>query len=268
MGPNTNHARLFSDILSVDGWHSKFCDESGVASVHVDVGFHTGQLGAEPESNVRFKLSLRRAVVTFVVPPTEPIQVLQASVDRGPQMEGTKTVRLENATGNSSTANAAVRLSATPNVELNGSAAAHRTAAVSTSTEITGRASAFEVHQSKDALGNYRWEVIGTNGENLFGHPWDPVGQPRLSIKRRKNDKVDSTGRVTVSCRKQDLVIQGVELKESQGIVQRYKANRMAAAEALIRKKLCDISLTPLNFEEKLSNLVLADVTISQGVEA
>ena len=80
---DANRKRILADVVTVDVWHSPFDENKGTADLHVDVVFDEGRMGGENESQVRFRLSLKKAELVLLLPPTEPIKIDKSTVARG-----------------------------------------------------------------------------------------------------------------------------------------------------------------------------------------
>ena len=74
-GWERNRKRGLAEVVSIDAWHERFGESCDRADLHANVTFMTGRLGGEPESQVRFRLSLKRAEIVVVIPETEPLSV-------------------------------------------------------------------------------------------------------------------------------------------------------------------------------------------------
>lgn len=85
---NSNAGKVFDRVISIDAWRSPFSEEKSSASVHVDLSFLEANMGEESDSPVRFRVALRRAKLSFVIPANEPLAVIQSSVARETPMKG------------------------------------------------------------------------------------------------------------------------------------------------------------------------------------
>ncbi|WP_430444246.1 hypothetical protein [Sphingorhabdus contaminans] len=118
MNQGQNLAKIFSEIVSIDAWHTDFDDADDTATVHVDLTFLEGLLGSEDESQIRFNLSLKRAELVFLIPSTEPLQVLQSSVDREAPVEGVSRWIREHESELQGAAKSAISVSKTPKFDI------------------------------------------------------------------------------------------------------------------------------------------------------
>ena len=267
MARGNNLSKVFSEIVSLDAWHSKFCDSTDSASVHVDLSFLEGHLGAESESEVRFKLTLKRAELIFVIPAMEPLQVIQSSVDREATVEGIRRYLREHDKQLTGSLEAAMQISQNPSLNLGAKATSQNLNKETVTTEMKLPISNFRMSQSKDPDGNYRWIVMPETGDLLMGKVWDPIKRPRLSVKKSGASIIAPTCRVIVRCRKQDFNVSEITLKSGKKLGQKFLFNRTAAATAFISQRLGELGFDNENLDEEYANICVAEVTVSQEVK-
>lgn len=266
MTRGNNLARAFTEIVSIDAWHSEFDSKTDSASVHVDLSFLEASLGGEGESQVRFNLALKRAELIFLIPPNEPLKVIQSSVDREAAVEGIQTYIRQHQTDIGNSAEAAISLAKAPKARLSGSAAASKKTKDQVITETTVAVSQFSFKQSKDSDGNYRWEIASDQGKILIGKVWDPVKKPRLSVKKSRSSEIGPTCRVLVRCRKQDLVISNIQIKSGSTNPKKWILNKNAAVSAYISNKISELGFINDNFDEPFVEICLADIIVIEEV--
>lgn len=124
------------------------------------------------------------------------------------------------------------------------------------------------VTQSKNVDGQYRWSVEHRSQKAIVGRPWDAIKQPRLQLVDQRRDRtkgIPATVRVEVKCRREDLMIEGLEIKdETLWQAARRKVgfkNKMAAAESYIRDHLSKEGLEVKNIEDVFGTVTLGSVT-------
>lgn len=108
----------------------------------------------------------------------------------------------------------------------------------------------------------------------LEGRPWDANESPRLEIIDQRNNRhkgIPPTLRVEVRCRREDLEITEIDLKDSS-VLEKAKnkigfRNRLAAAEAYIRDRLAKEGLTIKKFNDSFGEITLAS-TIAEPQKA
>ncbi len=228
------------------------------------------EFGGETQSPVRFRLSVRRAEIIVVIPNSEPVVVDRKSVSRDtPELEGHLTLVVErSAEANLKTAASASVSSSRVGASVKADADAKVSHAASEKLEVSAIIRFLAVTQSKTADGNYRWQIESRTGFALDGRPWDAVKQPRLRLidQRKDRDKgIPPTVRVEVRCRREDLLIEDLEIKD-EGLWEAAKRragfrNRLAAAESYIRDHLSQEGLEVKNIEDIFGTVTLASAT-------
>jgi hypothetical protein len=124
------------------------------------------------------------------------------------------------------------------------------------------------VTQSKTADDDYRWTVEPRRSRILQGRPWDAVSKPRAKLVDKRKDRtkgIPPTVRVEVRCRREDLVIDDLTVKDEK-LWESIKAragfsNRMAAAESYIRDRLEEEGFEAKNIQDAFSELTLGTAT-------
>jgi hypothetical protein len=265
-----NRKRAFADVVSIDAWHNAFDNQNSRADLHADVVFGVARVGGEPESPVRFRLSIKRAEIVVVIPESEPVSVDRTSVSRdAPELQGRLTEVQEQATqanvrGNTSGSFGPAGLAGSVSLE----AGAQASIAANRKLEISSEVSLMLVTQSRTVDGHYRWSVESQFGKILEGRPWDGSKHPRLELIDKRKDRstgIPPTVRVEVRCRREDIVIDDLKIKD-QNLWHAAKdrfgfKNRMAAAESYIRDRLTEEGLEVKNIEDIFSQLTLGSVT-------
>jgi hypothetical protein len=264
-----NRRRALAEVVTLDAWHDEFNDQASKVDLHVDVVFESGRIGGEPESPVRFRLNIRQADVVVVVPESEPVAVDKRSVSRdSPPYHGQMTETFERAArgsvkGSAVASASTTGISASATTEIGGEASV----ASSKKLEITATLQLMLVTQAMTPDGHYRWSLRPSDGSVLRGRPWDAKQAPRLKIiDQRKHRKkgIPPTVRVEVRCKREDLDISEVVLKDETLFEATRRRvgfrNRQAAAEAYIRDRLAKEGLAIRNFADSFGELTLASI--------
>jgi hypothetical protein len=265
----SNNRRILEEAISLEAWHSAFSPETDTASIHVDIVFSEVRLGQEDESPVRFKLMIRRAEVVIVIPPTEPLQVLQTSVSRE-HPTGLGTIRSKSSVGAATSLEASATLSIKPTPILRGKASASSATQLKkeNTIEIETPVRMILSTQSRSKEGYYRWELKPVQADALLGKPWDAVSEPRLSVKdlSRKLGGIEGTSRVEIRCKREDLMIEDVTIKDRSMIKKLIGKsgyhNKIIAAESYIRSMLFQRDLPAGDMAEPYSDVCLAEIVI------
>jgi hypothetical protein len=265
-----NRRRAFAEVVAIDAWHDGFSKTVSTVDLHVDVVFGTGRIGAEAESPVRFRLSVRQADVVVIIPDTEPVGVEKKSVSRdAPALRGKVTDTIERSAKGKAKGRIAASISTTA---LRGAGAAELEAesavAQTKKIEVVGTIQFIAVTQSKTADGHYRWSLKPTSVSSLEGRPWDAEKQPRLKLVDKRKDRskgIPPAVRVEVRCRREDLVIEDLEMKDETRWEELKRRtgikNNVAAAESYIRDRLLEEGLEVGNIGELFGQLTLGSVT-------
>lgn len=271
-----NRRRAFADVVTVEAWHDDFKNKRSTADLYADVVFGTARLGGESESPVRFRLNIRRAELIIVIPELEPVSVDPKTVSRdAPTAEGRLVEVVEESKGTSASIGlaASADTSSSPGGRAAVTAAASKTIQQKQSKklELRRNVAMMMVTQSKSGEGHYRW-IIEASGDFLEGRPWNAEKQPRLKLIDRRKDPskgIPPTVRVEVRCRREDLIITDLQIKDEkiwESLKTRigYK-NREAAAISYIRSKLTEENLEVENLEDIFGQLTLGSTTAQSG---
>lgn len=257
-----NRSRFFADVVSIDAWHMPF-DDHRVADLHADVVFRMARM-SDPASTLSFKLGLKRAEIRVIIPQFEPVEIVKSSVARDdPSVGGRMHLALSRESSNASTVEAALGSANGSALRIGGSRKSERgrRSELSVDRPSTG----MKVLQSKNADGEYRWEVSPLIGDLLEGRGWDAVSQPRLQLRDKSNaPSLPPVVRVLVTCAKEDISIEDIRYKdESLGkkvVTRIFHDNRRVAAEAFIRSKMAEYGLEFDEIVDPYSEICLADV--------
>jgi len=265
---NDNRTRTLAEVASLDAWHKGFTTTRKAVDLHVDVSFSEGRIGGEPEAEVRFRLRLRRADVVIVVPPLERVGVDKASVSRDAprlRVKATEARRTKDQFG----ASAGLLARAGASVSARGKAQAQLAArrARETTLKITQDGSAFSVMQVQTQNGDYAWIIEPTADDVLLGRPWNADDAPRLRLIDQRSDghrTIEPAVRVELRCRREDLEIREITPTSKRDWAALAKdpfgANKLKAAEAVIRTRLARAGLVSGNLEDPFAELTICAV--------
>lgn len=259
---SNNFQRVFADLVSVEAWHAEF-DDRGRASVHVDLSFREGEIGAEDEFQITFRLALKRATLQLVIPPNEPIAVVQSSVSREATMTGMRRVVSKTGIGRAFNADARLNMAGVLPA-VHGKLSGERSSAEN--IELQREISEFDFRQYQNDAGAYCWEVTEFNGRKMVGKVWDPVKDPRLQVKKTRESRMPPTLEARITCRRCDFVIDDVRPKKEVKMMKRLMENRTAAAHAVIREKILGLGLDHPEPDNDFIELVIARRVIVEEV--
>jgi hypothetical protein len=268
----SNIARqAFAEVVSIEAWHEKFTEERAVVDLHANVVFGEAPVGGEEASPVRFRLSLRRAELVVVIPKTEPLSVDPNSVSRdSPSSEArtTKTTEKTRATSVEGKLTGSASAAA-GNLSIQSEIAGEASVKTHEKTEVNQTTGPISVKQSRTPEGFYRWELTAQTEFRLEGRGWDPIKEPRLKLidgrKRPLKKSVSPIVRLDVKCRREDLIITDLHIKDEalhEKLIRRiFPRNKEAAAEAYIRNQLISEGLAVGNLGELFTQITLSRVT-------
>jgi hypothetical protein len=266
----SNRKRGLADVVTVEAWHKGFRAKVEKADLHVDVVFMSGRIGGLPGDDVRFQLSLKRAEVVVVLPPSEPAKVDPTSVSRdAPQkeIESRETKKIKRQAGIE--AGIGVKANSNPSVGGKFKAVAGASAAHNKVVAIAETLGSITVIHSKTDDGDHRWSLSPSATDELEGRPWNS-GSPRLKVIDTRTDRdkgLSPSVRVEVRCRREDLHITDIAMKD-EGKWSLIKLgpdhrNKVAAAEALIRTRLFEEGLLSSNgdISDPYTHMTLAAIS-------
>jgi hypothetical protein len=212
-------------------------------------------------------------VVVTVIPENEPLGVDKLSVSRDhPSVEAKRTRTTETTTKVGGSMKAAAAYSkAVPTASIVAEAKGETDITDQDKVELVESVAPMSVMQSINAEGYYQWEIKPVTSAYLKGKPWDPVLKPRLKLKdlrkRPLKNKIEPGVTVEVRCRREDLDIKEIQLKNESLMNKLLNApghrNKLAAAESYIRDELTKEGLFVGNMQEVFSHLTLASVKAS-----
>jgi hypothetical protein len=260
---------VFGETVSVDAWYEPFNEERTTADLRVDVTFRKDvPVGAEPESPVRFRLSLHRAEIVVILPDHGSIGIDRDSVAREmPDVSGQRTDK--EATTQNLAAKAEAGIGSTTGFVAKASMEGSMSHTSASETEFKQNIKLMLVMHSATRDG-HSWEIKPTSGDKLEGKPWDAVKEPRLKIidkrtSRKRNFLKDII--IEVRCRREDLCITELKLKdeakESARMFRKRNSNPEAAARGYIHARFATAGLDVDvgSIDEKFIKLVLSRIS-------
>lgn len=262
----SNSSKTLKQIVSVDGWIGIF-DENGEASVHADVVFREGHFGNDAASTVRFKVHIHRAEIVLCIPGDGPLRIRRSSIMRNPSGAGReRRIETETTLEGEAAASAALSITAMPTAKT--SLGVQAKAAHKVTEARTEQITDFLEQHFTSPDKNPAWEVQSADRKAMNGSPWNASASPRLSVKRTTSDE-QPHARIEIRCRREDLRIEGLELKDP--LKQRRFSKRpdpdknRAAAEQVIKEELARAGFFELpDMTEDYSNVLIADVVITE----
>lgn len=266
-----NRLRAFASVVSVDVWHPPFKPERREVDLKADVFFSEARVGGEVESQVEFRLRLKRAVLTLIKPETEPVEVIRESINRGQATEAAtwteETVKkVEGGVGASLAASF-------KDGKIAGSGDINAKANVETSKIRKEKQSGTQqeirttfVYDNIDD--SFTWVIECDAANFLSGRAFSGADLPLLRLRDTRVDSgrgIAPNVRIGIKCLREDLIISDIKMKEGVPLKQKIRGNqgkiKLRAAEAYIRTKLCEIGLEVGDLGSDFSKLILLDVS-------
>lgn len=262
---------MFADVVSIDAWHSPFDGKSGTASLHVDVVFNTARLGGEATAPVRFRLSLKRAELVVILPPTEPLEIIRSSVDRTQNTTIVqKTDRIIDQKHANIHAGARVSTSSPFITAVNAETGLGMRSQSNKSVSVESQTSMVLVTQSQTSEGHYRWELKSAVETQLSGRGWEAKTEPRFKFRDKRKKKSHLTGsmRVELRCRREDLLIEDIQVKNEPLLAKLRSAsslrNKIIAVESYLKNALLAEDLHFTDVSDPFGELCLADLMVEE----
>jgi len=270
-----NRQKAFADVLSIDAWHEKLSAKTAIAALHADVVFSTARIGGEVESQVRFRLSIKRAELVVIIPETEPFAVDKRSVARMGDVI-TMTRSFEDTTEVLGAAGGDAKLAISPTkVSVSANAKLQANAKRIAKQKLRGtdkRASIDVTYRFHNGENNDRWTFKPEIGAVLEGRPWDALKSPLLKLVDQRTNRekgIAPSVRLEIRCLREDLKIEDIEIKNSglwEKLVNREGSkNRLKAAEAYIKNQLEEAGLEAGDLSDKFAKITLGEVIANNG---
>jgi hypothetical protein len=271
----TNQQKAFTDVVSIDAWHEKLSSLTPRVDLHADVVFRTARVGGEAESQVRFRLSVKRAELILIIPELERFAVDKRFVARFGKVKSmtqsfTQTTKVVGRVD--ADAKAAVGLS-TMSASVGAKARANLQRSSEKKLKASEKRTSISVtYRFDNAENNNCWTLEPGIGSVLEGRPWDAAKSPIVKLVDQRVDRergIEPTVRLEIRCLREDLEITDLELKNT-GLWEELKErvggkNRLKAAEAYIRNRLEEAGLDAGDMSDRFVKITLVDVFANNG---
>jgi hypothetical protein len=117
--------------------------------------------------------------------------------------------------------------------------------------------------------GDHTWIIEPNAGDVLLGRPWDAAKAPRLKLvdeRSERNSGIEPAVRVELRCRREDLEIRDITPTNKRDWAalahDPFGANKLKAAEAVIRTRLARAGLISGNLEDPFAELTICAVIV------
>lgn len=266
---SSNRVRLFADIMSVDAWHTPFRSNSFESQVHVEISFSEGRIGGDDiDIPFTFSVSLTRAIVTIKVQP--PLAIDKTTIARSVPSAEVELVRYRSVKKKAQQSiGISGRLSLSSYfMALTGSTKKESDVTSEDESKVLEKVPPILIRPQPGGTGEYRWELEPSYQEFLEGQPWHPIDAPRLSVRSSKIID-DPMIKVTISCKREDLEIRDLQLKDdclnSKFGQLIHRDMNEAAAVQHIKRLLEFADLEPGRLDNRFSSVLLADIISTAG---
>lgn len=263
---------MLAQALAIDAWHEPMRFDGESFSVHVELSFKSGRIGGDdPAYPFTFDIALKKAVLVLKI--EAPLAIDRRTVARSIPSSTAELSRLIDA-----------KEEAKANIEFGG-----KISPESLSVALGGGLSSSSVKSQERHLKlvqelpriianpqprgptEYAWELTPGQSETLDGQPWDPVEQPRFSVRYKANGvpKIAPVITATVSCRLEDVDITNLRLKDTSivAVFKEMTFNRVNVAAAIqhLKFSLRDMQLEVGDFGDPLSSMNIAEIILTEA---
>ncbi|MFA8384582.1 MAG: hypothetical protein ACEPO2_03110 [Pelagibaca sp.] len=271
-----NTHRSLPELVSVNAWFKQDNEKPSCFTLHADVSFSETRLGGGPDTNITFKLAVKKCDIVFVLPATAPFRVDPSSV-RTPRPLNPRSVYQKDSSKTHASARAKLSLDSTG---LSGGGSAE--AGHEMQREKTAESAQTESHYHelwKRVRGNHAWSVDGRdlNNKRLAGPVFNPHEEPRLTIIDERNDEgrikdeatnMNPVASVQVRCLREDIDIFEITYKDSekQSWFERsaFSKNKLAAAREVLKQAIVREGLVAGDLSnDPYAEVMICDVSIT-----
>lgn len=261
-----NHRRVLAEVLSIDAWHDPIKVDGSTSAVHVELSFQQGRLGGDDsEFPFTFNIALKRALLTVQI--EQPLVIDRRSIARPNPNQTVEITKLHAAREEAQSSIAYGAKLSPASVAAFFSASAKTDANTKREDQLKLVQAVPRIIASPRPKGEreYSWELLPSYEETLDGQPWDPVENPRLSVRGpRERGALDPVISVHVSCKLEDIQITDLTLKRSTGfgLLRDMLFDRVNEAAAIQHLKLVlrDRYLEVGHMDDRYSEVGIADV--------
>lgn len=268
---NNTH-RSLRQIAVIRAWFDEEEGNSKRRTLHANVAFREERLGGGPESNVYFKVALKRCEVVAVLPDGgQNIRPDPRTIKSTPPKKARTVERSKNTT-HARRGRLGIALKSVLNMGAEGEVSGSQEQSQSESETQT--VDFFDTLHGQSRDGFPSWRVLG-HESRLEGALWDAVREPLFTIvdtrpediiERENERRMSPSASIQIRCLREDLDVYDIEFKdekEAQLFSKRIgKENRLRAAEAYLKRELLNEGLLFGDLSDLYSELLLADLVV------
>lgn len=268
---DNNRKRVLAEVLSIDAWHKPFRTDGLTSSVYVELSFQEGRIGGnDPEMPFTFRIKLKRALLTIHL--ERPLLIDRSTVARNIPKEPIVVVgTLSEKQSSSSSAKANISASlAAPKVSASVAASSDLGSSAEQKMTYQQHKPRILVSAKPRGLNEYAWELTPTFEGALDGQPWDPLAEPRLSVRHPSETlRLPPAIRVVLTCALEDVAIDELTPKKDGvlDIVRQVVTNEVsyAAAVQYLKTVLAEADLEVGTLDNRFSELLIAEVMSAEN---
>lgn len=271
--PEYNKLRGIGHLSVLSGWFQQEEHEKNRYVLHLDASFRPERLGANRESEIRFRISLRQCEIVVTLPNQGAgFQIDPRTLAR---TEAGATVKIADVTSVHTESSGKLDLGA----GIKGLAGnmAGKLSGSKTNTVETDRSEEIpriRAQHTNSIEGDQSW-IVTSPLHKLEGVLWSAQHDPRFTlIDSRSPDKIahdrakniPPLALVSVRCKREDVNIEDIEFKDSISDEQQkhrhgYNA-RLRTAEAFLKTEIQRQNLRVDNVHEPFSDMTLAEYVV------
>lgn len=271
-----NTHRSLQQLVSVNAWFIQDRDAKRRFTLHADVSFSEERLGGGTETQIVFKLAVKRCDIIFLLPYEAPFHVDPSTVHSPRPLNPRTVIQTETA---QKSAKGKGTLTLNP-AKFFGNGEASVSAGIDTSRIVTSEQEVGIYHERwKMVRGNHAWSVDGRelNNRRLAGPVFDPKKNPRLTIiddrseetkARDSQNKLEPVACIQVRCLREDIDIYDIAYKnpdrQKKFEMSRHKDIKLLTAREILKEALLREGLVAGDLiGDPYAEMTICDVAIS-----
>lgn len=264
MSRNSNSKRILNGLVSLEAWYQKSDLDNGEAPLTVDLVFNEAFFGDQKTDKLQFKVKLNKAQLTVISDRDGNLKIPRKSVRRdAPNMIGSTSVGEQKSKSVSAGASGEIQIhgmKAKAMAKVNSAAELARSDDSDTQMKFDHGAIIPE-HFTNDE-GHHCWRFNSAVSKQLHGKAFGTAVEV-LNLVKASEAQIESSVKVMVECRREDLHIYDIKHKEEAKGLFRKAAKRtdnLRLAEEIIKDGLMVEGLGEVEMKNNHAVVVIADV--------
>lgn len=268
---SNNQIRLFADVLAVDAWYSLTDTIESRYSVFADVSFSEARIGGDTDIPLYFDLSVRRALFRLHITEDKDLSIPRLSVreyDHDSKISLTTKQTHSKRVDVSASSNIALTndTNILGSIGLSGGTLSENSS--NSDTSITSNSDRpISVRTQTLPSGEFQRHLEPIYFDHLLGRAW-PRDNSLLDFLVSNSSVLSSkTIRAVITCKNDDLKIENIRTKDSDGnwLSWALPTPKRAVAAQCIRKSLLDGGLQFRDVENPYCEVFLAEIVLSEA---